>query len=351
MWYQAFLLLGLLARPGQPAAEPIAIPPKEDDARVARYIKELANKDPLVRKQIAHALGALGAKARAAVPALREALLDTDDEVKAAAASALEKIGSGRAKDDREQLRRALQESEQQRADLIKRLEVAKAQLDEQQKRLADERSQRLEALAAERERSKELQDVLKKLDVQRREAQAAAADAAAEAERSRAEARRAVDQASAQEKKMLDLEKLAAALRDRAVASELAAKSAAERNATLLQQVLELKKEVETFRAGKKVDPGTPAERNPPPKDVEGTVLEVDQENGLLTLSVGSDSGLSKGNTLEVFRLKPEPRYLGTVTIVEVRAHDSVAKPVKPLRRGAIQKGDQVASRILGRP
>jgi hypothetical protein len=347
----AGLMVGLLALPGRSAAEPIAAPPKEDEAKVARYVKELTNKDPLVRKQVAHALGAMGARARTAVPALREALLDTDEDVKAAAASALEKIGSGPARDDRDQLRRALQEAEQQRAELAKILEAAKEKLAEQQSRLAEERAQRLEALAAERDRNKELQDVLKKLEAQRHEARAAAEEAAAEAQRSRAEERRAREQADVQQKKLLDLEKLAAALRDRAVASELAAKSAQERNAALLEQIEALQKEVEKLRAGKKAPPGAPAERNPPPKDIEATVVDVDQESGLLTLSVGSDSGLSKGNTLEVFRLKPEPKYLGTVTVVEVRARDAVAKPVKPLKRGAIQKGDQVASRILGRP
>jgi hypothetical protein len=347
----AALLVGLLAPPGRAAAEPIAAPPKEDEAKVARYIKELTNKDPLVRKQVAHALGAMGSKARTAIPDLREALLDTDEEVKAAAASALEKIGPGRTKEDREPLRRALQESEQQRADLAKLLEETKDKLAEQQKRLAEERAQRLEALAAERDRSKELQDALKKLEVQTREARAAAEDAAAEAERSRQEARRARDQASAQEKKLLDLEKLAAALRDRAAASELAVKAAQERNAALLDQIQVLQKELEKLRAGKKGAPGTPVEQNPPPKDVEGTVVDVDQENGLLTLSVGGDSGLSKGNTLEVFRLKLEPRYLGTLVVVEVRARDALAKPVRPLKRGTIQKGDRVASRILSRP
>ena len=65
----------------------------------------------------------------------------------------------------------------------------------------------------------------------------------------------------------------------------------------------------------------------------------------GPLTLSVGSDDGLLKGHTLEVFRLNPA-RYLGTVRVIQVAPHQAVAQPVsRPL--GPIQQGDKVASKI----
>src|SRR5439155_512641 len=83
---------------------------------------------------------------------------------------------------------------------------------------------------------------------------------------------------------------------------------------------------------------------KNPPPGDVEGVVKKVD-ESGLVQISVGSDAGLARGHTLEVFRLKPAPRYLGQIRIVEVKRTEAVGRVVgRPL--GKIQKDDRVASR-----
>jgi hypothetical protein len=88
---------------------------------------------------------------------------------------------------------------------------------------------------------------------------------------------------------------------------------------------------------------------KNPPAEDVEGSVKKADP-SGYVTVSVGSDAGLSKGNTLEVYRLKPTPSYVGTIEILDVRPNEAVARPVGRLR-GVIQVGDQVASNIMRRP
>jgi hypothetical protein len=340
----AALLVGVAALPGRGTAPPAPAAPSEDEAKLSRYVKALDNKDPLVRKQVVNALGAMGPKARAAIPALREMLLDTDAEVKSAAAAALEKIGAGPPRDDRDRLRRALQELEEQRAELSKLLEVTKEKAMEQEKVLRADRDRSLKALERERDRSKELQEARRKVEAENRDARDALAAAAAEAERRRGEARRARDEVAAQEKKLLDLEQRVITLLDRAVVMEVETKALKDRNVRLLERIREL----EALRPGKDNPPGTPLERNPPPKEVEGIVLDVDRDSGLLKLSVGSDSGLAKGNTLEVFRLKPTAKYLGTVVIVEVRANDAVAKPLKPPKGDSIQKGDQVASRVL---
>jgi hypothetical protein len=92
-------------------------------------------------------------------------------------------------------------------------------------------------------------------------------------------------------------------------------------------------------------------AGKNPPPQDVEGVVRSVNA-NGLLTISVGSDAGLLKGNTLELFRLAPvrsQSKYLGTVKVVEVKPKEAVCVPVGRLA-GPPQPGDRVASRVLER-
>src|SRR5262249_54257616 len=86
---------------------------------------------------------------------------------------------------------------------------------------------------------------------------------------------------------------------------------------------------------------------KNPPAEQIEGQIKRTDPTSGLVTLSVGGDSGLAKGHTLEVFRLSPSPRYLGTVRVIEVTPQQAVAQPVGRLS-SPLQVGDKVASRIL---
>src|SRR5262249_8811794 len=76
----------------------------------------------------------------------------------------------------------------------------------------------------------------------------------------------------------------------------------------------------------------------------VRGEVRRV--EGKLVTLSVGSDTGLARGHTLEVFRLGAAPRYIGRVRIVEVEPKQAVGQVTGRLAV-AIQVGDKVASRI----
>jgi hypothetical protein len=91
---------------------------------------------------------------------------------------------------------------------------------------------------------------------------------------------------------------------------------------------------------------------KNPPPESIEGLVQRTDPRSGLMTLTIGSDSGLAKNHTLELFRLNPsapsQSKYLGTVRILDVDAKTAVAQPVGRLAAPP-QAGDRVASRILG--
>lgn len=149
----------------------------------------------------------------------------------------------------------------------------------------------------------------------------------------------------TASDKKRLEIEKEKKDLRDRAVGAELAAKSEHDRNMNLLAQYEAQVKEIEKLRSVGVAGPG--GSKNPPPEEVEGQVAALDPQSGYLTISIGSDAGLSRGNTLEVYRTKPEARYLGTVRILDVRPHEAVAKPVPGVARGQIQVGDKVASSI----
>jgi hypothetical protein len=82
----------------------------------------------------------------------------------------------------------------------------------------------------------------------------------------------------------------------------------------------------------------------NPPPGKLDGVIKKVDESSGLVTISIGSDAGLAKGHTLEVFRLAPA-KYLGRIRIVDVTATEAVGKPVMKMH-APVQQGDHVSGR-----
>jgi hypothetical protein len=89
----------------------------------------------------------------------------------------------------------------------------------------------------------------------------------------------------------------------------------------------------------------------NPPSVNVKGVIDRIDAKDPtLVEISLGSDQGLKKYNTLEVFRLNPRPEYLGTIRVVDVYNHKSVARMMRTpyaAARGPLRPGDQVASKI----
>jgi hypothetical protein len=131
--------------------------------------------------------------------------------------------------------------------------------------------------------------------------------------------------------------------MRDKAVAAEISAKSLKERLDKIELKLAEVVKEL-AKRRGKApaAAPGTK-----PAENVEGKVEKV--EGKLVSLSVGSDAGLKKGDTLEVFRLDTPPKYLGRVKVVEVSAKRSAAQAVGKMV-DTPKEGDKVASPLLGK-
>ena len=124
------------------------------------------------------------------------------------------------------------------------------------------------------------------------------------------------------------------------------------ERNVRLLEQFKQLNQKAELMEK-KLASMGASAKdvavnRNPPPEDVEGVVLETDVKTGLVTVSIGTDSGVNVGNTLEVFRIKPDPKYLGTIRILDAQAKQAVGRLTAAPRYGPIEKGDIVATKIM---
>jgi hypothetical protein len=92
---------------------------------------------------------------------------------------------------------------------------------------------------------------------------------------------------------------------------------------------------------------------KNPPPAYVRGVVTGVNRTHGLVEVSLGSDEGVNKDNTLEVYRLKPKPQYLGTLVVLEAKEHKSIGKLLRTsaaARRSPIAKGDEVASDVMDR-
>jgi vacuolar-type H+-ATPase subunit I/STV1 len=85
----------------------------------------------------------------------------------------------------------------------------------------------------------------------------------------------------------------------------------------------------------------------NPPSQNVEGIITEKNGE--LLRISIGSDAGLEKGHTLDVYRLKPSPQYLGQIRLTDVRHNEAVGVPVDRLKYPA-QKGDFVSSDVTAK-
>src|SRR5207244_8418503 len=74
-------------------------------------------------------------------------------------------------------------------------------------------------------------------------------------------------------------------------------------------------------------IKPGVNA-LNPPTTLVKGKIVRVDPtDKTLVEISLGTDQGVNKNNTLEVFRTTPEAKYLGVVRIVEANFNKSVGR------------------------
>jgi hypothetical protein len=90
------------------------------------------------------------------------------------------------------------------------------------------------------------------------------------------------------------------------------------------------------------------PNDPNPPAFKIDGKIEKV--EGTLVQLTLGTDHGLQENNTLDVYRLQPNPQYLGMVRIVDARHHTSVGRLI-PSGSGASKlqprEGDLVTSKF----
>ncbi len=213
----------------------------------------------------------------------------------------------------------------------------------------------------------------LQELEVQLKEAQDKAKDAdlnltkaLSDVERlktSEADLKSLVQQ---REKAILSLQDDVKKFRTEALANEQLANSLKDRNQQLLEQNQNLGKQLrDALLASTGNAPGAPApapgapgnfntppvnkvdQPNPPTTQVKARVEKVDSA-GWVQISAGSDQGIAKNNTMEVFRRTPEAKYLGMVRIVDVYPHRAVGRLIVPpgtTTRPQIREGDDVWS------
>jgi|694.fasta_scaffold101579_1 hypothetical protein len=79
------------------------------------------------------------------------------------------------------------------------------------------------------------------------------------------------------------------------------------------------------------------------PPSDLKGVVLAVGSDSSV-EISVGRDDGLRQGHQLDVFR---NGSYLGRIEIRTIADDKAVGKILPSFRKGFIQAGDKVASKV----
>lgn len=111
-----------------------------------------------------------------------------------------------------------------------------------------------------------------------------------------------------------------------------------------LASHLQDLTRENDRLRKGGGVpDSSAIARENPPPASVEGLVKQTDP-SGLVTISIGSDAGLLRGHTLDVYRLSPNPEYLGQLRLTDVRPNEAVGSVLRR-SKAPVKLGDRVGT------
>ena len=78
--------------------------------------------------------------------------------------------------------------------------------------------------------------------------------------------------------------------------------------------------------------------------------IVSATPGRGLIQINIGSDDGLKKSHTLEVYRMGSGSRsttYLGRIEIVDTQPDKAVGKILPEYRKGAIVRGDRVTSKL----
>jgi hypothetical protein len=128
---------------------------------------------------------------------------------------------------------------------------------------------------------------------------------------------------------------------------------ASAERNKNLAEIIRQKDKVIQELAQGRTPKPivADPNASNPPAAKVKGTITEVrnekDPKETLVKLSVGTDQGVNKSNTLIVYRTEPTPQYLGEVRIVEASKTESVGRLLNRGKVVTLKVGDIVVDNL----
>lgn len=86
-------------------------------------------------------------------------------------------------------------------------------------------------------------------------------------------------------------------------------------------------------------------------PVPQEGKIENIHPEDSnLVHISIGSDQGLKRDDALEIYRLEPAPRYLGTMRIVDVTAQTAVGRLLGNVKQ-PLRVGDRVTTSLDRNP
>lgn len=179
---------------------------------------------------------------------------------------------------------------------------------------------------------------------------------AQAEAIRMKEEIKGIVATISKREQDIAELQRQNKQLRTDNINMTVQTKSMQDRNEVILEEHQKVLKQLAKYQAG--VAPATEGnivrdanQANPPSTFVRGKIETVDPaDKGLVRISLGSDNGLQKNQTLEVYRMDPRPQYLGMIRIVETDHHRAVGRLMSSSlasSRVALREGDIVASSL----
>jgi len=150
----------------------------------------------------------------------------------------------------------------------------------------------------------------------------------------------------------IVKLEQDVKVLRNTATDLEQKYRTSIGQNDNLLAQIQEFKKALDRKDVGTPTSDSiyirNPNEPNPPTVKVDGKIMKVDSD--LVQISLGTDQGVNKNHTLDVFRYSPEVKYLGMVRVIEANHHQSIARLIpsgNAAFRPQLKEGDLVTSKI----
>ena len=201
--------------------------------------------------------------------------------------------------------------------------------------------------------RLKDLEKAYKDQEARAAKADENALKSDAQAQRLQKEVKLLTELVAKREDEIRKAQDQSAELQRLALSKATEAQTALARARNLLEQLKQRELEIAKLQQGpamlKTASIRDPNYSNPPPADVKGKIAKIHSEDrSLVELNIGSDVGVNKDNTLDVYRLEPRAAYLGRLLIVESFPHRAIARLV---RRGVstppLQVGDEVASRI----